>query len=106
MNDSLTLATEIPLAANLILKKGTHVKVDTINPMDEISVQNIDVVLTPCPASLKDKKTEMTLIQELYGAELTPGCRLELFVEYTDLNRVSVFNSNPPTAKKLHDQTL
>lgn len=100
LDQSLTLQTNVTLnplrgqTASISLKKGTKLIVKDVIPLDSIRVLSYKLEISPCPAALKDKKSDMTIVDELYGVELSPGCVVDTFIELRDLNVESPFSLN------------
>jgi len=93
LNQKLVLNTPITLTEKLTLASGTNVKVTDILPLDQINVLAITVNLTPCKASMKNETSDMVLVQEIYGAKLEKSCKLNLFLELSDLHQPSVLST-------------
>ena len=96
-NQSVVLQQNLSLEAlpgqrAVVLKKGTRLTVKDIVPLDQIRVLSHVLEVTPCPSELKNAKSDMTIINGVYGVELAAGCRVSTFVELQDLNTNSPFS--------------
>lgn len=88
----LILNEPIALSEKLVLPAGTSTTVADILPLDDIRVLMFKMKITPCKGSLKNQTSDMIIVNELYGAKLEKNCELEIFSEFTDLSKPSLFS--------------
>jgi hypothetical protein len=65
-----------------------------IESLGGISVVRFSGKFKTCPTALKNKKINLYLVKELYGFELHPQCRFQIYLESKDLNTQSPFAKN------------
>lgn len=80
----------VQLKPALRLNAGTRMKLTAVTPLDQLQVYLFEFRLVNCPGSLMNQKSEIVIVQDLYGVELEPGCRINEYVEFRDAGRVSL----------------
>jgi hypothetical protein len=80
----------VRLKPTLRLNAGTRMQLTAITPLDQIQVLLFEFRLVNCPGSLMNQKSEIVIVQELYGVELEPGCKINEYVEFKDAVRKSL----------------
>ena len=86
---NVTLASDLSVPG-LLLPAGTQFMITDSTSLD-IDVQVIETRISPCPSSLATKAIDLEMADADYGFELSPGCKVEWFVESKDLYRPSYF---------------
>jgi hypothetical protein len=79
-------------APGVTLPKGLKITLNDQYPLDQIRVQYYDLEISPCPASLKNQISDMTIINDNYGVELAKDCKIGMYVEFKDLYTDSPFS--------------
>jgi len=86
------LALETVQATDLIaVPKNSQLTVEDFMPLDEIQVEYFELSWKGCPDVLQNRSSQITIIHDIYGVELLPGCRLGVYVEYKDIEGKSPF---------------
>ena len=93
MNQNLVLNHPIALSEKISLSAGTKTKITDLIPLDEINAVLLKMDITPCDTSIKNEVSEMIIVDDLYGAQLGKNCKLEIYLELGDLNKLSFFSS-------------
>lgn len=96
VSNILKLKTDLKINDAFTLKQGSTFAVNDINPIEEIRVEQINLVLFPCSSPLDETKVDMTILNDTYGFEMAKSCRISLYLEYKDFNRDSWFEVVQP----------
>ena len=92
-NTSLALARALDLDADLLLKSGTKVRIESIEGFDSIAVILVRSTFLDCPSELQNREVPLLLVDDQYGVELRKNCDLWSFLETKDINQPSFFSN-------------
>lgn len=96
--DQIYLISDLQIKnTNLLLKRNSSLRVKEVVPMDLISVVMYKVQAISCPGPSLTSELDLYSVRQATGSvtvgiELTRGCVLEIYVENTDLQTLSLFN--------------
>jgi|GEM_PF-3344942 len=82
----------------IAVPKNSQLTVDDFMPLDEIQVEYYEMSWKDCPDVLRNRTSEITIVKDVYGVELLPGCRLGVYVEYKDIESESPFTEAAPAS--------
>src|SRR5687767_13548506 len=84
------MVSGVKLKPDLKLSAGTRMKLLRRTDLDQLRVYVYEFALEHCPGSLMNQRSDIVIVQELYGVELEPRCRINQYVEYRDTGRESL----------------
>ncbi|MBU6153525.1 MAG: hypothetical protein KGP28_04410 [Bdellovibrionales bacterium] len=87
----LRLKQNLEILPSLVLPKGAHVAVNSIDFFGPPYLASYGLKLFPCPESIAERRIDMVILDNAYGIELDWNCRISLFLEVRDFYRESYF---------------
>ncbi len=89
------LAQPLRLTPEVVLPVGSRFAVNRVEPLPGIKVQVVSLRNFPCPSDREELRIPMTLLESGQGIEWNKGCQMNLYFEFKEYYRPSLFEADP-----------
>lgn len=84
LGENYSVVKSIPLTDQFTLKTKSALKLLDIISLSPVPVFTFEFQLTKCDAATAKMKSEIVIVDDTYGVELSEGCNVTFYVEYGD----------------------